>query len=102
MTRLQASEPVVAAKAAARYAQLRSDSELWLVDPVDDAVWARSGRPFPVEPVRLLDALHVATIEKVAGVLDDLLVLSTDRRVRENATTLGFDVAPSGGAPRSG
>lgn len=84
----------MAAAAAAREAQFQSDSELWIIQPVDEAIWRRCSRPFPVEPVRTLDALHLATIERLAGALERLVILSTDGRVRANAQALGLAVAP--------
>ena len=93
-SRLRILEPAAAAAAAAREAQFQTDSELWVIQSVDDAIWDRSARPFPVEPVRTLDALHLATMERLAGVIDRLVILSTDRRVRDNARALGFAVAP--------
>jgi len=92
--RLRVLEPQAAAAAAAREAQFQSDSELWVVQPVDESIWLRCARPFPVEPVRTLDAIHLATIERLAGVLERLVVLSTDERVRTNAQALGFSVLP--------
>jgi predicted nucleic acid-binding protein len=92
--RLRVLEPRAAAAAAAREAQFQSDSELWVIQPVDESIWLRCARPFPVEPLRTLDAIHLATIERLAGVLERLVVLSTDVRVRSNAQALGFTVAP--------
>ena len=61
------------------------------VVPVSDAVMARAGRPFPVEPVRTLDAMHLATIELIGD--RQLAVLTLDSRVRANAIALGFELA---------
>lgn len=94
MSRLRALDPMVAARGAVREAQFESDSGLWVVLPVDDEVWNRCARPFPVEPVRLLDAVHLATVEKLSTALPHLVVLSTDERVRKNAAALGFEVRP--------
>lgn len=33
----------------------------WTLFQVSEAVLARARRPFPVEPIRTLDALHLAT-----------------------------------------
>jgi predicted nucleic acid-binding protein len=92
--RLRVLEPQVAAATAAREAQFETDSELWVIQPVDDTIWSRCSRPFPVEPVRTLDAIHLATVERLAGVIERIVVLSTDSRVRANAEALGFSVAP--------
>jgi predicted nucleic acid-binding protein len=92
--RLRVLEPEVAAAAAAREAQFDTDSELWILQPVDDAIWSRCGRPFPVEPVRTLDAIHLATVERLSGAIDHLVVLTMDVRVRANAQALGLQVVP--------
>lgn len=94
MARLRVLEPEVAAGAAPNEAQFATDSELWVIHPVDDTVWARCARPFPVEPVRTLDAVHLATVETLSGLIDHLIVLSVDSRVRSNAKALGFAVLP--------
>jgi predicted nucleic acid-binding protein len=93
--RLRVLEPQAAAAAAAREARFQSDSELWVIQPVDEAIWLRCSRPFPVEPLRTLDAIHLATIERLSGALERIVVLSTDGRVRANAQALGFAVAPA-------
>ncbi|MGO9309542.1 MAG: PIN domain-containing protein [Spirochaetia bacterium] len=92
--RLRVVEPAAAAAAAARESQFQTDSDLWVIQPVDEGIWNRCSRPFPVEPVRTLDALHLATLEKLSGVIDHIAVLSTDSRVRDNAKALGFSVVP--------
>jgi predicted nucleic acid-binding protein len=94
LTRLRVLEPDRASKVASREAAFQSEHDLWAIQPVDDAVWERCGRPFPVEPVRLLDAVHLATIEQLSAALPKLVILSTDARVRKNATAMGFAVRP--------
>ena len=94
LARLRTSNPDAASRVAAREAAFLADSERWGIDPVDEAVWARCGRPYPIEPVRLLDAVHLASIEKLSAALPKLTVLSTDDRVRRNAEALGFEVLP--------
>ena len=61
--------------------------------PVSDEILERTGRPFPVEPVRTLDAIHLASLEWLALLPEDIIVVSRDRRVRENATAMGYAVA---------
>lgn len=60
--------------------------------PMTDDVLERAGRPFPIEPVRTLDAVHLASIEWLALPTEDVLVVTRDRRVRENAFALGYTV----------
>ncbi len=63
--------------------------------PVDDVVLERAGQEFPVEPVRTLDAIHLATVLALSGAAIDLDVASCDGRVRDNAEELGFTVLPA-------
>ena len=51
--------------------------------------------PFPHEPVRTLDALHLATAAIFAQALGSLCVASLDDRVRTNAKAMGMSLAPS-------
>ena len=62
----------------------------WIVMAITDDVLARAGRLFPVEPLRTLDAIHVATALAFTEVFPDLEVLSVDRRVTDNARALGL------------
>jgi len=62
----------------------------WTRMRVSDEVLARAARAFPVEPVRTLDAIHLATALEFASTFPDLRVLSFDARVRSNAEALGL------------
>ena len=62
----------------------------WIVMAITDEVLGRAGRPFPVEPLRTLDAIHVATALAFAEAFPDLEVLSVDERVTSNARALGL------------
>jgi len=63
-----------------------------LIVPVDDAILARVGRRFPVEPVRTLDAIHLASAERLDDPQAPITILTRDARVRENAVLLGMRV----------
>ncbi len=57
---------------------------------VGEEVLERSGRAFPREPIRTLDAIHLASAE-VLGVPPQLItVVTRDARVRDNARALGY------------
>ena len=56
-------------------------------------VLARAGRAFPVEPVRTLDAIHLATALEFLAAFPDLAILALDRRVLANAIALGLAAA---------
>lgn len=59
---------------------------------VSDDILAAAGRPFPVEPVRTLDAIHLATIAAVSDAPQLTAVISRDHRVCANAEALGYVV----------
>lgn len=59
---------------------------------VTDAVLARVRRPFPIEPIRTLDAVHLATTEMIDEPPQLVVVVTRDVRVRENAEALGYAV----------
>jgi hypothetical protein len=59
---------------------------------VTDTVLARVGRPFPVEPIRTLDAVHLATAELLGEPPQLATIVTRDARVRDNAQALGYAV----------
>jgi predicted nucleic acid-binding protein len=63
------------------------------VIPVGDDILARARRPFLVEPVRTLDAIHLATIELLGADPGMIGVLTRDARIRANAIAAGYEVA---------
>jgi hypothetical protein len=67
----------------------------WAVLELTSDVAERAGGRFPVEPVRTLDAIHLASMGVLRESLPELVVLSTDSRVRENSAQLGFEVRPA-------
>jgi predicted nucleic acid-binding protein len=70
-------------------------SSSWSVLDVSDRVAERARRTFPREPVRTLDALHLATASVFVEALGSLRVLSLDDRVRLNASAMGMSLAPA-------
>jgi predicted nucleic acid-binding protein len=66
----------------------------WLLHELTGPVVTRAGERFPAEPVRTLDALHLATAALFHGQLGAVTVASLDDRVRDNARALGLAVAP--------
>ena len=61
---------------------------------LEDEVLRRAREDFPVEPVRSLDAIHLASICLLDDELGGLDVASSDDRVRGNASALGFVLVP--------
>ena len=76
---------------AAVRALRRFERRCYVVAVTDD-VLARVRRPFPVEPVRTLDAVHIATVELLAEPPQLMSIVKRDHRVRENAKALGYSV----------
>lgn len=66
----------------------------WTRFRMDDDVVERSRRPFPVEPIRTLDAVHLASALVARSAVPRLKLLTLDQRVRENAQRLGFETLP--------
>jgi predicted nucleic acid-binding protein len=60
---------------------------------ITDAVLARVRRPFPVGPIRTLDAVHLATAELLGEPPPLMTIVSRDDRVRDNAVALGYAIA---------
>jgi predicted nucleic acid-binding protein len=63
----------------------------WMRMTVSEEVLSRAARPFPVEPVRTLDAIHLATALAFSKAFLDLRVLTFDHRIQQNAVALGLD-----------
>lgn len=59
---------------------------------ISDAVLARAARPFAVEPLRTLDAIHLATVELLCETPQFVTIVTRDRRLRENALSIGYAV----------
>jgi predicted nucleic acid-binding protein len=66
----------------------------WLLMEVTAEVRRRAAEPFPAEPVRTLDAVHLATALELRRAWPSLGVLSFDRRVRGNSRGLGLIEVP--------
>jgi predicted nucleic acid-binding protein len=67
----------------------------WHCHAVNDVVLERVHLPFPSEPVRTLDAIHLATAAHFSARVEPVRVLSVDKTVRANATALGLEVEPA-------
>lgn len=67
----------------------------WTTLRLSPQIVERARQPFPGEPIRTLDALHVASALFIRVRLPDLAVLSLDERVRRVARSLGLPLSPS-------
>ena len=78
---------------AARYLLDAAESS-WDVHDLSEKVMARASGSFPSEPVRTLDALHIATALVFHEALGGVAIMSFDDRIRANAQALGMAVVP--------
>ena len=76
-------------------ARLHSASATWEVLRLLPIILERAKQRFPNEPIRSLDALHVASALHARTAYPSLAVLSLDHRIRKVAEDLGFDVQPN-------
>ncbi|CAN5206454.1 hypothetical protein BH18GEM1_BH18GEM1_18460 [soil metagenome] len=83
------------AAAAEKRAALNEEARYWYTMRVEDEIVERARRPFPGEPVRTLDALHLASALVANTRIARLALLSLDRRVRQAARVLGIALVPS-------
>ena len=77
-------------KAAVR--ALRTFERRCFVLEVTHAVLDRVRRPFPVEPIRTLEAIHLATAELLGEPPQLVTIVTRDERVRTNARALGYGI----------
>jgi hypothetical protein len=55
----------------------------------------RARQPFPEEPIRTLDAIHLASVLVARAALPGLKLLALDERIRRSAKRLGLALAPA-------
>lgn len=67
----------------------------WTFWGVDEGILSRVGEAFGVEPVRTLDAIHLATAAAFGAQVEAVVVCTLDHRVRLNAKALGLEVLPA-------
>ncbi len=77
-------------------AALSQAAARWALLEISPDVAVRAEQSFPAEPVRTLDAIHLASALLLREALTALVLLSTDDRLRENATLLGLEIVPVG------
>lgn len=94
LIRAVATEEAAEAQAAGRKATLNRAVAHWTRLGLSQEILTRATLPFPIEPVRTLDAIHLATALAVRSAGPELRLLSLDRRIRENGEQLGFEVVP--------
>jgi len=80
--------------AAERRALLNAAAAHWQLWRITLDVVDRARRPFPGEPLRALDAIHLASALAARSALPGVELLSLDERIRRAARQLGFRLQP--------
>jgi len=101
LTFAEASRAVVRARVSGRISAdgeramirgLHAIERRWFVVEVTAAILARVGMRFPIEPIRTLDAVHLATAEFLREPPPLVTIVTRDARIAENARALGYAV----------
>lgn len=74
--------------------RLRAAAATWLLLDLDEETLERASAEFPEEPVRTLDAIHLASAGILAAAIEETTIVSLDKRVRANVTKMGLQVLP--------
>ena len=82
------------AAAADRRAHLNAAASHWHLWRVSPDIVERARLPFPAEPIRTLDAIHLASALAVRSAVPGIELLTLDDRIRRAAKQLGFEVKP--------
>lgn len=83
------------AEAADCRAHLVEAAAHWHMLRVAAEIVDRARQPFPGDPIRTLDAIHLASLLAARSAVVGVRLLSLDDRVRRAATRLGVAVEPS-------
>ena len=65
----------------------------WSFIEINEEIRERASLSFPVEPIRSLDAIHLASMLEFLIIFPDLVVLSFDQRIIDNLEPLGLNTA---------
>ena len=95
LIRAGATGRLTEAQVATREARLRQVERHWTLLEMDAEIVERAPRPFPVEPIRTLDAIHLATALMARSAVPGIALLSLDDRVRRCGRQLGFELLPA-------
>ena len=82
------------ADAADRRAYLTAAAAHWHVLRIGPDIVERARQPFPGDPIRTLDAIHLASALVARSTLPGLELLSLDDRIRKTARRLGLRLRP--------
>jgi predicted nucleic acid-binding protein len=94
LIRAGAAGRLTEAQSADREARLRQVEPHWTLLEIDAEIVERARRPFPLEPIRTLDAVHLATALVARSAVPGIALLCLDDRVRRCGRRLGFKLIP--------
>lgn len=77
-------------RAAAR--KLRTFERRCHILAITDEILVRARRPFPFEPIRTLDAIHLATAEFLGEPPSLITIVTRDERIQRAGRELGYSV----------
>jgi predicted nucleic acid-binding protein len=101
LTIAEASRAILRARAMARITlkqqqaallALRRFSRRSHIIGVTDTILTLAARPFPIEPIRTLDAIHLASVASLGEPPALITIVTRDARIRENAVALSYAV----------
>jgi PIN domain len=95
LLRAVALKELTEAEAADRRAHLAVAAAHWQILRIAPEIVDRARHPFPGEPIRTLDAIHLASLMVGRSAVRGLGLLSLDDRVRKAAKGLGVDIVPA-------
>lgn len=90
--RAERESRITAAQAADILAIFAQAASTWAILEISEEIARRAEDGFPNEPVRTLDAIHLASALFLRQSFPDLTVVSADDRLRKNAALLGFQM----------
>ncbi len=103
LTSVECSRSIVRARTLHRISPIESlalaralseAERAWNQMAIDEVVVERARNAFPVEPVRSLDAIHLASALLARDAFGSMAVLTFDERMRETARTLDLPLLP--------
>lgn len=95
LRRRVASGEVSAERATVLRVEFYATASAWSLVGIGPEIVSRASESFPVDLIRSMDAIHLATAVRVRASVGELAIVSLDDRVRSNGQQLGFQVLPS-------
>ncbi len=95
LRRAVALKELTEAQAADRRAHLIAAAVHWQVLRIAAEIVDRARQPFPGDPIRTRDAIHLASLLVARSAVVGLRLLSLDARVRQAARRSGIAVEPA-------